>query len=157
MMAFTFRDAQKPSHASVLPGSAAMWQILQSTGFRICQPWEVWYAQLWLQHARHLHCGGYLHSLWLGLLAGYHCTGSSEGYQGHESERKLERSLLSARVSLDVVCLRERETSSKVGRSLGFFDMHCLPSLRPRPAPYSATHQVISNQQTVLEQSSCLQ
>ena len=50
-------------------------------------------------------------------------------FQGHERERKLERSVLSARSSLDVVCLRERETSSKVGRSLGFLDMHCLPSL----------------------------
>ena len=53
-----------------------------------------------------------------------------EEFQGHERERKLERSLLSARISFDVVCLRERVTSSKVGRSLGFFDMHCLPNLR---------------------------
>ena len=56
---------------------------------------------------------------------------SQRTFQGHERERKLERSLLSARNSLDVVCLREREISSKVGRSLGFFDMHCLPSLHP--------------------------
>ena len=49
--------------------------------------------------------------------------------QGQESERKLARSLLLARMSLDSMCFRARERSSKVGRSLGSFDRHCLPSL----------------------------
>ena len=49
--------------------------------------------------------------------------------QGQESERKLARSLLLARMSLDIMCFRARETSSKVGRSMGSFDRHCLPSL----------------------------
>ena len=52
-----------------------------------------------------------------------------ERAQGQESKRKLARSLLLARMSFDSMCFRARETSSKVGRSLGSFDMHCLPSL----------------------------
>ena len=66
-----------------------------------------------------------------GVLGGHRHHEFPKEFQGHERERKLERSLLSARNSLDVVCLREREISSKVGRSLGSFDMHCLPSLHP--------------------------
>ena len=53
-----------------------------------------------------------------------------QGCQGQDSERKLERSLLLVRASLDTMCLRAREISSKVGRSLGSLAMHCLPSLQ---------------------------
>ena len=128
----------------MLPQLAAMWQILQSTGSRFASFAESWsqalrevrHAQLLLRPAWQLYVVQGLGSPWHGPLAGYHYTESLEDSQGHESERKLERSLLSARISLDVVCLRERETSSKVGRSLGSFDMHCLPSLRPSPALY---------------------
>ena len=57
------------------------------------------------------------------------CLSPQQQTHGQESERKLARSLLLARMSLDIMCLRARDTSSKVGRSLGSFDMHCLPSL----------------------------
>lgn len=78
-------------------------------------------------------------------------SGSSSGYaphsalgaikgltlsQGQDRDLKFDRSLLSACISFDAMCLSAREMSSNVGRSLGFLDMHALPSLHgPHSTP----------------------
>ena len=78
-----------------------------------------------------------------------------EDFQGHERERKFDRSPLSARISFDVVCLRDRDTSSKVGRSLGFLNMHCLPNLHARLVQRKASPHNESAIQALMRCSQC--